>query len=155
MADLPLGFQLEGGLVGPAGLEVGEAGLVLGVHQVKVEVIHSTGLQLAFEEGPDVRLGFEEAVGELVRQDVLLPGVTAGEGHLQGRLALALDVAVGSIEVVEAPVQKGVYHALGLLYVYLFPIHRQTHTAEAEVLFDSVHCVRSLFVRNVHFCFLF
>ena len=139
MAHLSLLFQLEGRLIGPALLVVGIAAFALGVHQVEVEVLHAAGIQLALQQGPDVRLGFEKAAGELVGQDVLVPGIAAGEALFQRRLAFALDIAVGGVKIVKARLQKGIHHFLGLLDIHLFALHRQPHAAKAKVLFNCIH----------------
>ena len=82
MANLALGFQGEGGLIGPVRFEIGELLLVLGVHEIKVKVVHAAGLQLTLEEGADVRLRLKEKVGQLVGEHIPLPGIAAGETGL-------------------------------------------------------------------------
>ena len=79
MADLSLVLQGEGRFIGPAGLEMRIVGGPLGVHQVKVEIVHAAGCQLAFKKRTDVRLRLEIVGRQLVRQDVAVPGVAAGE----------------------------------------------------------------------------
>ena len=144
MAHLALRLQPERRLVGMALPEMGIVPRPLRVHQIKVEVFHAAGRQLALKEGPDVRLGLEEVGRQLVRQDVALPGIAAGETLPQRRLALALQIAVGGVEIVEARVQKGVHHLFRLRDVHVLAVHRQPHAAEAEVLPDMLH-VRSPF----------
>ena len=119
MADLALGLQGEGRLIGPALPEVAEVPGMLRVHQVEIEVLHAAGLQLALKEGADVCLGLEVAAGELIRQHIAVSGVAAGETVPQGRLALALQIAVGGVEVVKARLQKCVHHLTHLDLVYL------------------------------------
>ena len=51
----------------------------LRVHEVKVKILDAAGVQLALEERTDIRLGLEEIRRQLVRQDVAVPGVAAGE----------------------------------------------------------------------------
>lgn len=139
MANFPLRFQSEGRFVGVALLEMGENFLALGVHQVKVQIVYAQGLQLTFKEGADVRFTLEIHVGEFVRQDVAFPGVAVGQGDLQGLLTLALQIAAGSVEIVEAGGQKRVYHPFCFVQVHFFTLHGQAHTAEAKVLFDFLH----------------
>lgn len=136
VADEALLLQGEGGLIGPAALELGEVAAALGVHQIEVEVVHAAGGQLAAEEGLDIRLGLEIGVGELVGEEKAVPGIAAGQRLPDGQLALAADVAVGGVEIVEAGVQEGVHHLLGLPDVHLFFDHGQAHHAEAEVAVD-------------------
>ena len=139
MPDLALGLQLLGDLIGVTFLEMGVVPGPLGVHQVEIEIVHPAGLQLALKEGPDVLLRLKEVGGELVGQDVLLPGIAAGEAGLQRPLALALQVAVGGVEVVEARAQEGVDHFRRLRDVDLFALHRQAHESKAKILFDVLH----------------
>ena len=140
VADPAFRLEREGRLIGPAGLEVIVVHRALGVHQVEVEVVHATGRQLAREERPDVRLGLEEVRRQLVCQNEAVPGIAAGEAGPQGRLALALGIAMGRIEVVEPGVQEGVHHLRRLGDVHLAVLHGQTHEAEAQILFDAIHC---------------
>ena len=145
MTDLSLSLQGEGRLIGPARLEVGVVGGPLGVHQVKVKIVHAAGGQLDFKEGPDVRLRFEEVVCQLIRQDIAVPGIAAGKALLQGRFALALQIAAGRVEVVEPCFQKRIHHPLGFRDVHIFSLHGQAHTSKAKISFDPVHHIRSFF----------
>ena len=43
---------------------------------------------------------------------------------------------MGGVKIVKARRQEGIHPFLGLIIVYLAVYHRQTHAAEAEVLFD-------------------
>ena len=63
-----------------------------------LSLIHILGLK----QRADVRLALEKTVGELVGEDKTVPGVAAGQALPQGQLALALEVAVGGVEIVEA-----------------------------------------------------
>lgn len=139
MAHLALGFQLERRLVGAAVLEMLVVGRPLGVHEVEVKVIDTAGLELALEEGTDIRLRLEVALAQLIGQDVLFPIMAAGQALFQGQLAFALDVAVGCVKVVEPLRQKGIDHLLGLFNVDVLPLHRQAHTAEPEIFLDFFH----------------
>ena len=137
MAHLALGLQGEGSLIGAALFVMGIILRALGVHQVEVEIIHPAGLQLAFKEGSDIRLGFEEIPRQLVCQNVPVTGIPAGQAGLQRRLAFALQIAVGGVKIVEASVQKGIHHPIHFGNVHLFALHRQTHTAKAQLLIGS------------------
>ena len=139
MADLALGLEGKGRLIGAAGLEMRIVALALRVHQVEVKILDAAGLEPLLKQWADVRLGLEEVRRQLVGQDIAVAGIAAGEAGLQRGLALALQIAVGGIEVVEARVQKRVHHAACLREVDLAVLHRQKHAAEDEVLFDPVH----------------
>ena len=139
MADLALGLELEGRLVGMTLFIVAVIARALGVHEIKVEVINAAGLQLALEEGPDIRLCLEKVAGQLVGEDVLFARIAAGQAGLERRLALALNVAVRGVEIVEARFEERVHHAAGFGRVDLRAVHGQAHTAEAEVLLNVFH----------------
>ena len=76
---------------------------------------HISAYSLIIEPGT----AFEKAVGQLVCQQVTLPGVAAGQAVAQGGFAFAVQVAVGGVEVAEACCQKIVHHAAGLFKVHL------------------------------------
>lgn len=51
-------------------------------------------------------------------------------------LTFAALIAVCRIEMVESVCDKGVDHFLAFVIVHSIVFHRQTHTAEPEILFD-------------------
>ncbi len=65
--------------------------------------------------------------------------MAAGQRRADGGLALAVYVAVGSIEVGEAPLQEQVGHLaeLGDVHLAVFQ-HGQTHASKAEFFHDDV-----------------
>ena len=136
VADLSLGLELEGGLVGPAGLEVLEVAGVLGVHQVEVEIFRAAGLELPLEQGTDLGLGLKEDVGQFVREQIAVSGIAGGQALAEGGLAFAAVVAVGRVEVVEAGLEEGIRHPANLGGVDLLAVHREAHAAEAEFAAD-------------------
>ena len=74
-----------------------------GVKQIVVKILYTAGFQLGFQQGTDFFLGGEEVSGKLIGQNVLVPRVTGSQAFPDGGLTLAADVAVGGVEVVEAP----------------------------------------------------
>ena len=121
-ADVPdaaLRLQLPGHRESIAGAVFGIIYRVHGMHQVEVEVVHPAGLQLGEKQGPDLLLAFKKAVGELIRQQVALAGVAAGQAVAQGGFAFAVQVAVGGVEVAQARVHKIVHHAAGFFQVHI------------------------------------
>ncbi len=52
--DAALFFKFKGGFIGMDVFEFGEGVSILGVHQIKVEVVNATGLQLGFQQGMDI-----------------------------------------------------------------------------------------------------
>lgn len=102
MADLALGLEVERRLIRAARLELLKILGILGVHEVKVKIIHTAGRKLARKERADVGLGFKKASGQLIGQDIAFARVTAGQAGSERRLASAADVAVRGVEIVEA-----------------------------------------------------
>ena len=139
MADLAFPFQLQRRFIGTAGFEMIIIRQSLRVHEVKVKILDAAGVQLALEERTDIRLGLEEIRRQLVRQDIAVTGIALRETFAQRKLALALQIAVRGVEVVEARAQEGVDHFRRLRDVDLFALHRQAHEAEAKLLFDVLH----------------
>ena len=76
--------------------------------------------------------------GELVGEDVVLPGVAGGETFPECDLALSVQIAVGSIKIVEPVCQEGVHHLFGFFQVHFAVFHGKTHTAEAKILFHGI-----------------
>ena len=139
MPNLPLLAQLQRGLVSPAALVLLKDILILGMHQVEVEILHSAGFQLALKQRPDLLLALEVVVGQLVGQHIAFPGMAGGQASADGRLALAVQVAVGGVKIVKTRLQEGIHHAGKLLPVHLAVLHGQAHTAEAEI---SLHLIK-------------
>ena len=139
MANLSLGFQLEGLLIGPALLVVVVVLLALSMHQVKVKIVHTAVRQLRLKQRAHIRLGFEKTAGELVRQQVALSGVAACQAGAQGRLRPAVQIATGHVKIVKASGQEFIHHAAGLGNVDLIPLHWQTHKAEAQLFLHLFH----------------
>ena len=103
------------------------------MHEQQVEVLDAAGGKLLLKQRDDLLGAVEVAVGELVHQEVLVAGVAARERLPDGRLALALQVDVGGVEVVEPGVQEGVDHLAELRDVDLSVLQaRQPHAAKAE-----------------------
>ena len=132
MANFSLRFQFQRRFVGPAAGIFLEPRPALGVHQVEVKIVYSADLQLRLEQGPDFRLGFKEVVGQLVGQNVPIPGIPGGEAGFDGLLTLTADVAVGRVKIVEARRQKGIHHPGGLGNVHLVADHGQSHHAKTK-----------------------
>ena len=111
-----------------------------GVQQVVVEVVHAAAFELLLKKGQHVLAGLEHAGGELVRQDVALARVTRGEAVSDRKLALAVEVAVGGVEIGEAGGEELVHHLTYLFLVHLVAEHGQAHHAETE----TFHILSSL-----------
>ena len=128
--------QFQRSLVTTQGFVPPEAVGILGMHQVEVKILHTAGFQLLLEQGTDILVFLDEVAGEFIDQDVLVPGIAGGQAFFQRKFALAAQIAVGGIKIVEACRQEGIHHFVGFFNVHLAVYHRQTHTAEAEVLFN-------------------
>ena len=136
MPDFSLRLQFQRRLVSPAAGIFFEPRPALCVHQIEVEIIHPAGLQLLRKQRPDFLLGFKEVVGQLVGQNVLIPLIPGGEAGFDGLFALAAEVAVGGVKIVEARRQKGIHHLRGLLDIHRIAHHRQAHKAKTELLLN-------------------
>ena len=141
--NLSLGLQFKSGFVGAALLEMRIIPRSLRVHQIEIEIIDAAGFKLTFEEGTDISLGLEEIRRQLVGQYVAVARIAAGKTGFQCFLALALQISVRGVKIVEARVQKSVNHTVRLGYVNFAVLHRQTHTSEAEIFPDLIHLKNS------------
>ena len=106
------------------------------MHKIEIEVIDAAELKLALEEGADIRLLIEVGGGELIRERIRLAGIAARNAAFDRLLALAAEISVGGVKVIKARLDKSVCHLNKFLVPDLAAIHRKTHTAEAEVLFN-------------------
>ena len=104
VANPALRLQHERRLIRAALLEVVIVDKTLRVHQIEVEILDAADLELALEKRADVCLGLEIVRRQLVGQDVLLARIAACQAGLERLFALALDVAVRSVKIVEARV---------------------------------------------------
>ena len=148
VTDLALSLEIESGLVSASGLVLLKIVSVLRVHKVKVEVIHSAGFKLAFKKRTDILFFFKVIAGELVCENVGLARIARGKGSLESRLALAFNVSVSRVKIVEARSHKYVYHFGELLGVDLAVIeHGEAHASKSEVLF----CFFKGYHKNVSF----
>ena len=86
-----------------------------GVDEVVVEVVDAAAAQLLFKERQHVLTRLKKAGGELVCQHEALARIARREAVADGRLALAVEVAVGGVEVGETGGEELVYHGC-LLY---------------------------------------
>ena len=134
MSDLPLCLESISYLIGIATLEFREDILVLRMHQIEIKVIYTAGLELTFKKRPDFFFLIKVMGRKLVGENIPFTGIPAGEAFLQCRLALTSHITVSRIEIVEAPLQKHIYHFLHLGGIYLFVTHGQAHTAKAQFL---------------------
>ena len=139
MPHFAFGFQRESRFIGAAGFELLEFVRVLRVHEIKIEIINAAGGQLLREKRANLLLAFEETAGQLVGEDVLIAGVTAGQTGSERGFAFALNVAMRGVKIVEAFSEKGIDHLPGLVEIDLAALHRQAHCAETEILFDSIY----------------
>ena len=151
VTHLALGLERECGLIRAARLEVRIVERALRVHQIEIKILHAAGGELLFQYGTNVCLGLKIVFGQLVRKNVALARIAARKTLAQRDLALLLVIAVGGVKIIESGVQKRIHHALGLLGVDLAVLHRQTHKAKAEVLFDLLHVCSPFFdpLRNI------
>ena len=112
MTDFALGLQHKDWFISTAFLKMTIRVLSLRVHEIEIKIIHAVCVQLALEERANNCFGSGEVADQLVRQNVVVAGIMAGQAGLQRQFTLALNIAAGRVEVIEACVQKSVYHAL-------------------------------------------
>ena len=136
VADFAFLFQFHCRFISLAAHVFGVVVAILGMHQVKVEIVHPAPFELVFKERPDVLLLFEIGIGQLVGEQELAAIKALGHAVPDGGFALAADVAVGGIEVVEPGGDEGVRHAAKLIVIHLALLHGQAHASEAEIAVD-------------------
>ena len=112
MTDFALGLQHKGWFISTAFLKMTVSVRFLRVHEIEIKIVHVACVQLALEERANICFGSGEVADQLVRQNVMVAGIMAGQTGLQRQFTLALNIAAGRVEVIEACVQKSVYHAL-------------------------------------------
>ena len=106
--------------------------------QIKIKIIHTTGFQLLLEQGTDIFLLLETRGRQLVGKNVTVPGITGSQTFLNGKLALADEITVRGIEIIETVFKKQVNQLNGLRNIHFLAIHRQAHEAKTEVFSDQV-----------------
>ena len=84
-------------------------------------------------------------MSELVCKQERLARISCREAVADSKLAFAADISVSGVEIVEARVDKRVYHFVEFIVVDLVALHRKAHASEAEVFLDlgKAHCVFS------------
>ena len=87
MTDFALGLQHKGWFISTAFLKMTVSVLSLRVHEIEIKIVHATCLQLALEERANICFGSGEAADQLVRQNVMVAGIMAGQAGLQRQLA--------------------------------------------------------------------
>ena len=74
--------------------------------------------------------------GELIGENVLVPGIAGDQALAKSQLTLAAEIAVSGVKIVEAGGEKGVHHFAKLRHVHFAVYHRQAHAAKAEFTMD-------------------
>lgn len=88
------------------------------VEQVVVKVVHPAELQLPAQEGPLILRPADVVQGDLIGQDVLVPGIPLRQSPSDRRLTGLVVVAVGGVKIGEAPLQEAVHHPLHRLHIH-------------------------------------
>ena len=110
MTDFALGLQHKGWFISTAFLKMTIRVLSLRVHEIEIKIVNAACVQLALEERAKICFGLGEVADQLARQNVMVAGIMAGQAGLQRQFTLALNIAVCRVEVIEACVQKSIYH---------------------------------------------
>ena len=124
---------------------------ILGMHQVNIEIIYLAGFQLLLKERTDFFFRIEEHTRKLVCQNKALARISRRYAVADCRFALSLEINSRSIKVIEPLCHEEVDHLFEFIVIDLAVFHRETHTAEAEILF----CLgkNAVFIKSVHFLF--
>ena len=136
VADLALFFQRKRGLEGAAVDEMLQVLRAQRVHEIEIEIVEPAGFELGLEQRQDIRLGFEEAAGELVCEHVAVARVALCDRLAEGCFAFAGDIAVRGIKIIEARRHQAVDHGPHLRLIHVLADHRQAHEPEAEAAVD-------------------
>ena len=157
MAHLAFRLQRKSSFISTAVFKMVVGPPSLGVHEIKVKVLHAAGVQLLLEERADVLFLLKVVSRQLIGQKVTIPGIAAGQPGAESRLAPAAQIAVGRVEIIETGVQKRIHHLRKLFLVNLLPDQGQPHAAKAEISVDLrekaivFHMVPPLYVLGLIF----
>ena len=128
-------FQLERMLVRVAFFIFLEYAFALRVHQIKIEILHPAGLELFFKQRQNILFFLKKACGKFVRQNETLPRISLCDTLADRRFALPAEIYPRRIEIIKAFRHKDIDHLRKLPEIDFVSLHRQTHTAEPEILF--------------------
>ena len=120
----------------------------LRVHKIDIKVLNAAALELCLEEPGKILCRLEEGGRELVGQNVGLSRISRGEAIAQNELAVATDIVLRGVKIVETCRKICVKHRGGALAVNLaVGAGGQTHTSKAEItlyLIVKAHLLFSL-----------
>ena len=137
----PIGHKLLGGLKDAlAGVHL-VVGRVHRVGQQQVKVLNAAGVELILEHAADGRWVPERAVRELVHQEEAVTRVALDEALAQRHLALAAQVDVRGVKVVESRLEEAVKHLVAKLKVGLTALHGKSHCPKAKASLELV-CIQ-------------
>ena len=139
MADLSLFLEFQCRLIRMTFLELFKLFNILGMHQIKVKILHSAAFQLGLKKRADILFFFEEISCQLIRENIAFSRVTARQAVFDRKLALSADIAARRVKVIESLFQEIIDHLTDLFLVHLFPDHRETHTAKSKIFLDLIH----------------
>ena len=110
VADPALFFEFKRRLIRAAALKLLKILRVLRVHQIEIEVLHAAPRELIFKERTNILLSLKIGVRELIHQHETFARIARGETFAVGKFALARDVPVRRVEIVESFGEERVYH---------------------------------------------
>ena len=139
MADLSFFLEFQCRLIRMTFLELFELFNILGMHQVKVKILHSTAFQLGLKKRADILFFFEEISCQLIRENIAFSRVTARQAVFDRKLTFSADITVCCIKIIKSLFQEIINHLTDLFLVHLFPDHRETHTAKSKIFLDLIH----------------
>ena len=93
---------------------------------------------VAIHDGARPLVPVDVIQGDLIGQDILIPGIPLRQSLAGGRLAVLVVVAVCGVKIGEATFQEAVYHPLHRLHIQCgavaFIQQREPHQAESQFL---------------------
>ena len=134
VTELSFFFQFKSRLICVAFFEIFKILCRLGVHQIKIKVVYSAGLQLAFKHRPDVFLFLKIRACQLIRQNIPVTGIPAGQTFTDRRLAFPVKISMGRIKIVKPVFQKSIHHTGEFLSIHFSVFHRKPHASKTEIL---------------------
>ncbi len=102
MPDPAFFFQFKCCFISTAPLELVIICQALGMHQIKIEIIHTAPLQLFLEEWADILLFLKIRFRQFVRQQKTLPGIPARQAVPDRQFRFPVEIRMGRVKIIEA-----------------------------------------------------
>ena len=116
VADKSFLFECEGGFIRLALIVARVVVMVLRVHKVKIEIINTALLELKLKQRAYIRLCFEKAVGQFIREQVGRAVISFCKAFADGNFRFAAYVAVSRVKIIESSRNESVNHSVEFYY---------------------------------------